>query len=145
MASWMRHIATILVFGMLSLAGDRLLAQEYQQMVEEKKLAWEKKLEDCEKDERANILRHEDYMKKYEAAKRQYGNNIKYKNKIEGKVSDTPRQTNQKLNKYGVSFDIDYITQKYEKLFYANFDLDDSEAEKMLSEMCSDIRSKLPS
>lgn len=61
-----------------------LLAQEYQQMVEEKKLAWEKKLEDCEKDERANILRHEDYMKKYEAAKRQYGNNIKYKNKIEG-------------------------------------------------------------
>lgn len=68
-----------------------------------------------------------------------------YKNKIEGKESDTPRQTNQKLNKYGVSFDIDYVTQKYEKLFYANFDLDDSEAEKTLSEMCSDIRSKLPS
>jgi len=66
-----------------------------------------------------------------------------YKNKIEGKVSDTPRQTNQKLNSYGVSFDIDYITQKYEKLFYAECILDDSEAEKTLSEMCSDIRSKL--
>lgn len=60
------------------------LAQEYQDLLAEKKLAWEKKLEDCEKDERANILRHEDYMKKYEAAKRQYGNNIKYKNKIDG-------------------------------------------------------------
>ena len=60
------------------------LAQEYQSMLDEKKLAWEKKVEDCNKDERANILRHEDYMKKYEAAKRQYGNNIKYKNKIEG-------------------------------------------------------------
>ena len=60
------------------------LAEEYQLMLEEKKMAWEKKLEDCEKDERANILRHEDYMKKYEAAKRQYGNNIKYKNKIDG-------------------------------------------------------------
>lgn len=30
MASWMRHIATILVVGILSLTGDRLLAQEYQ-------------------------------------------------------------------------------------------------------------------
>lgn len=60
------------------------MTQEYQDLLEEKKLAWEKKLEDCEKDERANILRHEDYMKKYEAAKRQYGNNIKYKNKIDG-------------------------------------------------------------
>ena len=30
MASWMRHIATILVVGLLSLAGDKLSAQEYQ-------------------------------------------------------------------------------------------------------------------
>ena len=60
------------------------LATEYQDLLAEKKLAWEKKAEDCEKDERANVLRHEDYMKKYEAAKRQYGNNIKYKSKIEG-------------------------------------------------------------
>ncbi len=67
-----------------------------------------------------------------------------YKNKIDGKVSDTPRQTNQKLNKYGVSFDINYVTQKYEKLFYADFDLDEREAEKTLYEMCSDIRNKLP-
>ena len=66
-----------------------------------------------------------------------------YKNKIDGKISDTPRQTNQKLNKYGVSFDINYVTQKYEKLFYADFALDDAEAEKTLSEMCSDIRNKL--
>ena len=66
-----------------------------------------------------------------------------YKNKVDGKISDTPRQTNQKLNKYGVSFDIDYVTQKYEKLFYADFALDDTEAEKTLSEMCSDIRNKL--
>ena len=59
----------------------RTLAGEYQNLLAEKKLAWEKKAEDCEKDERANVLRHEDYMKKYEAAKRQYGNNIKYKSK----------------------------------------------------------------
>ena len=60
------------------------MVQEYQNLLDEKKLAWEKKLEDCEKDERANILRHQDYMKKYEAAKRQYGNDIKYKSKIDG-------------------------------------------------------------
>ena len=66
-----------------------------------------------------------------------------YKNKIDGKISDTPRQTNQKLNKYGVSFDINYVTQKYEKLFYADFALDETESEKTLSEMCSDIRNKL--
>ena len=62
----------------------RGLTPEYQNLLAEKKLAWEKKAEDCEKDERANVLRHEDYMKKYEAAKRQYGNNIKYKSKIDG-------------------------------------------------------------
>lgn len=60
------------------------LAQEYQDLLNEKKLAWENKIQDCEKDEKANILRHEDYMKKYEAAKRQYGNSIKHKSKIEG-------------------------------------------------------------
>lgn len=35
------------------------LATEYQGLLAEKKLAWEKKAEDCEKDERANVLRHE--------------------------------------------------------------------------------------
>ena len=60
------------------------LDNEYQEMLTAKKAAWEKKLEDCEKDERANILRHEDYMKKYHEGKRKYGNDIKYKNKIDG-------------------------------------------------------------
>lgn len=60
------------------------LVQEYEQMLAEKKEAWEKKQADCEQDELANVLRHEDYMKKYNEAKRAYGNDIKYKNKIEG-------------------------------------------------------------
>lgn len=60
------------------------LAHEYNNMLAEKKLVWENKVADCEKDELANKLRHEDYMKKYNDAKRRYGNDIKYKNKIEG-------------------------------------------------------------
>lgn len=60
------------------------LAQEYQKTLAEKKLAWESKQAECELDEKATILRHEDYMKKYEKAKRQYGNDIKHKNKIDG-------------------------------------------------------------
>lgn len=60
------------------------LADEYNNTLAEKKQAWEEKQADCEKDEKANILRHEDYMKKYNDAKRKFGNDIKYKNKIEG-------------------------------------------------------------
>lgn len=60
------------------------LAEEYNTLLAEKKQAWEDKQADCEKDEKANILRHEDYMKKYNDAKRKYGNDIKYKSKIEG-------------------------------------------------------------
>lgn len=60
------------------------LAEEYQELLANKKQVWEEKQADCELDEKANILRHEDYMKKYNEAKRKYGNDIKYKNKIEG-------------------------------------------------------------
>lgn len=60
------------------------LVDTYNNILANKKQAWEEKQADCEKDERANILRHEDYMKKYNEAKRKYGNDIKYKNKIEG-------------------------------------------------------------
>lgn len=60
------------------------LANEYYRTLDEKQLAWKLKQADCEQDEKANILRHEDYMKKYNDAKRKYGNDIKYKNKIDG-------------------------------------------------------------
>lgn len=60
------------------------LATEYQTLLAEKKQAWEEKQADCEQDEKSKILRHEDYMKKYNDAKRKHGNDIKYKNKIEG-------------------------------------------------------------
>ena len=60
------------------------LTTVYNNILNDMKTAWEKKLDDCEKDELANKLRHEDYMKKYNEAKRRYGNDIKYKNKIEG-------------------------------------------------------------
>ncbi len=60
------------------------LTTEYQTLLVEKKDTWEKKQADCELDEKAHILRHEDYMKKYNDAKRKYGNDIKYKNKIDG-------------------------------------------------------------
>ena len=61
-----------------------ILAQEYQNLLAEKKQAWEDKQADCLQDEKANVLRHEDYMKKYNDAKRKYGNDIKYKSKIDG-------------------------------------------------------------
>lgn len=61
-----------------------VLADEYQNQLDARRTAWEEKQADCEKDELANILRHEDYMKKYNEAKRKYGNNIKYQSKIEG-------------------------------------------------------------
>ncbi len=70
-------------------AGDSIdyitysLSQEYLTQLTEKKAAWEKKQSDCEKDEKANILRHEEHMKKYEQMKRQYGNDIKYQSKID--------------------------------------------------------------
>ena len=60
------------------------LTTAYNNILNDMKTAWEKKLDDCEKDELANKLRHEDYMKKYNEAKRRYGNDIKYKSKIEG-------------------------------------------------------------
>lgn len=63
---------------------NHTLSQEYSDILAGKKQAWEEKQADCEKDEKANLLRHEDYMKKYNDAKRKYGNDIKYKNKIEG-------------------------------------------------------------
>lgn len=61
-----------------------ILAEEYQNLLAEKKQAWEDKQADCLQDEKANVLRHEDYMKKYNDAKRKYGNDIKYKSKIDG-------------------------------------------------------------
>ena len=71
-------------------AGDSIdyiiysLSQEYLTQLAEKKAAWEKKQSDCEKDEKANILRREEHLKNYEQLKRQHGNDIKYQSKIEG-------------------------------------------------------------
>ncbi len=59
------------------------LQEEFDNIVAQKKQAWEEKLEDCKNDELANKLRHDEYMKKYEEAKRQYGNDLSHKNKID--------------------------------------------------------------
>lgn len=60
------------------------LSQEYLTQLAEKKALWEKKQSDCEKDEKANILRREEHIRNYEQLKRQHGNDIKYQSKIEG-------------------------------------------------------------
>ncbi len=60
------------------------LTQEYLTQLAEKKALWEAKQKDCETDEKANILRRAEHMKKYEQLKRKHGNDIKYQSKIEG-------------------------------------------------------------
>lgn len=60
------------------------LTQEYLTILADKKALWEKKQADCELDEKANIGRYKEYMKKYEDMKRKHGNDIQYRSKIEG-------------------------------------------------------------
>ncbi|MBR5453305.1 MAG: hypothetical protein IKV54_04420, partial [Clostridia bacterium] len=57
--------------------------------------------------------------------------------------TDTPRETEKKLTKYDVSFDIELITKKHEKLFYACDTLSDDEIKAALREICSDLERKL--
>lgn len=106
------------------------LNNEYQDLLAEKKLVWEKKLEDCEKDEKANILRHKDYMKKYETAKRQYGNDIKHKNKIEGylKAAQKLPSTHEEYLKfdrsrsYSFTRDAENLQAEYEQFLALTLD-----------------------
>ena len=106
------------------------LDNEYQEMLTAKKAAWEKKLEDCEKDERANILRHEDYMKKYHEGKRKYGNDIKYKNKIDGylKAAQKLPSTHEEYLKfdrsrsYSFTRDAENLQAEYEQFLALTLD-----------------------
>lgn len=66
-----------------------------------------------------------------------------YNNRNLTKDVDTPRESEEKLNAYDVSFDISYITEKYEKLFYAVHTLSDEELNKAIGEICSDLEKKL--
>ncbi|MBQ2826302.1 MAG: hypothetical protein IJF13_03675 [Clostridia bacterium] len=59
------------------------------------------------------------------------------------KKTDTPRETEKKLTDYDVSFDIELITKKHEKLFYACHTLTDSEITAALGEICRDLERKL--
>lgn len=101
------------------------LAEEYNNTLAEKKQAWEAKQADCEKDEKANILRHKDYMKKYNDAKRKYGNDIKYKSKIEGylKAAEKLPSTHEEYlefdrrRSYSFTRDAENLQADYEQFF----------------------------
>ena len=100
------------------------LSQEYLTLLSEKKQAWEKKQEDCEKDEKANILRREEHLKNYERMKRQYGNDIKYQSKIEGykKAADRLPANHEEYiqfdrrRSYSFTLDAENLKAEYEAL-----------------------------
>lgn len=106
------------------------LDDEYQSVLADKKSAWEAKLEDCKNDELANKLRHEDYMKKYEEAKRKYGNDLQHKNKIDSylKAAQKLPATHEEYlefdrrRSYSFTRDAEALQAEYESFMAAGID-----------------------
>lgn len=106
------------------------LEDEYQVVVADKKNAWEAKLEDCKNDELANKLRHDEYMKKYEEAKRKYGNDLQHKNKIDSylKMAQKLPATHEdylkfdRARSYSFTRDAEALQAEYESFVAAGID-----------------------
>lgn len=119
------QVGSVTVADSLDLLKGRAVASYHEQLAA-LKTEMEERLEACRRDENSNIYRHNEAAHKYNKLKAQHGNDLKYRDQIEGyrKAAERIPANHEAYVKFDTARDFSY-TRNYEK---AKKNYDDKQA-----------------